>query len=119
MTDKLSRREKWLYGSGDLGFSLTSTIIGAYFAIYLTDVVGVSPAIAALAIFVGGTWDYINDPIVGYISDRTRSRWGTPPSVPAVWRIAHCFGLCIAVVEAALHQPDYAGSLLLVPVRSV
>ena len=76
MTAKLSRREKWIYGSGDLGFSLTSTIIGAYFAIYLTDVVGVSPAVAALAIFVGSTWDYINDPIVGYISDRTRSRWG-------------------------------------------
>ncbi len=76
MTEKLTRREKWTYGSGDLAFSLTSTIIGAYFAIYLTDVVGVSPAIAALAIFVGSTWDYINDPIVGYISDRTRSRWG-------------------------------------------
>ncbi|MGD0613504.1 MAG: MFS transporter [Anaerolineales bacterium] len=76
MTAKLSRREKWIYGSGDLGFSLTGTIIGAYFAIYLTDVVGVSPAVAALAIFVGSTWDYINDPIVGYISDRTRSRWG-------------------------------------------
>ncbi len=76
MTEKLSQREKWTYGSGDLGFSLTSTIIGAYFAIYLTDVVGVSPAVAAAAIFVGSTWDYINDPIVGYISDRTRSRWG-------------------------------------------
>jgi GPH family glycoside/pentoside/hexuronide:cation symporter len=76
MTDKLSRREKWTYGSGDLAFSLTSTIIGAYFAIFLTDVVGVSPAVAALAIFVGGTWDYINDPLVGYLSDRTRSRWG-------------------------------------------
>ena len=76
MTDKLSRRDKWAYGSGDLAFSLTSTIIGAYFAIYLTDVVGISPAVAALAIFVGGTWDYINDPIVGYLSDRTHSRWG-------------------------------------------
>jgi GPH family glycoside/pentoside/hexuronide:cation symporter len=76
MTGSLSLREKWTYGSGDLGFSLTSTIIGAYFAIYLTDVVGVSPAVAAMAIFVGSTWDYINDPIVGYLSDRTRSRWG-------------------------------------------
>jgi len=76
MTEKLSRREKWTYGSGDLGFSLTTTLIGAYFAIYLTDVVGVSPVVAAIAIFVGSTWDYINDPIVGYISDRTRSRWG-------------------------------------------
>ena len=65
-----------MYGSGDLGFSLTSTIIGAYFAIFLTDVVGVSAKIAAVAIFIGRTWDYINDPLFGYISDRTRTRWG-------------------------------------------
>jgi GPH family glycoside/pentoside/hexuronide:cation symporter len=76
MAAKLSLREKWAYGSGDLSFSLITTIVGAYFAIFLTDVVGVPAKIAALAIFVGGTWDYINDPLVGYISDRTRSRWG-------------------------------------------
>ncbi|MBI5963123.1 MAG: MFS transporter [Chloroflexi bacterium] len=76
MTGKLSRRDKWIYGSGDLGFSLTNTILNVYFALFLTDVVGVKPAIAAIAIFVGSTWDYINDPFVGYISDRTRSRWG-------------------------------------------
>ena len=73
---KLSRRTRWIYGSGDIGFSLTSTIIAAYFAIFLTDVVGIAPAVAAGAIFIGRTWDYINDPLVGYISDRTRSRWG-------------------------------------------
>jgi GPH family glycoside/pentoside/hexuronide:cation symporter len=76
MTAKLPLREKWAYGSGDLSFSLITTIISAYFAIFLTDVVGVSPTIAAMAIFVGSSWDYINDPIAGYISDRTRSRWG-------------------------------------------
>jgi GPH family glycoside/pentoside/hexuronide:cation symporter len=76
MAAKLSQREKWAYGSGDLSFSLITTIVGAFFAIFLTDVVGVPASVAALAIFVGGTWDYINDPIVGYISDRTRSRWG-------------------------------------------
>jgi glycoside/pentoside/hexuronide:cation symporter, GPH family len=75
-TGKVPRREKWLYGSGDLGFSLTNTILSVYFALFLTEVVGVMPAVAALAIFVGSTWDYINDPIVGYISDRTRTRWG-------------------------------------------
>jgi GPH family glycoside/pentoside/hexuronide:cation symporter len=76
MTGKLSRRDKWLYGSGDLGFSLTNTILNVYFALFLTDVVGVKPAIAAIAIFIGSTWDYVNDPIIGYISDRTHSRWG-------------------------------------------
>jgi GPH family glycoside/pentoside/hexuronide:cation symporter len=76
MTSKLSRRDKWLYGSGDLGFSLTNTILNVYFALFLTDVVGVKPSIAAVAFFIGSTWDYVNDPIVGYISDRTHSRWG-------------------------------------------
>lgn len=76
MHQKLSRSTKIIYGAGDLGFSLTSTIIGAYFLFFLTDVVGIQPAVAGIAILVGRTWDYINDPIIGHISDRTRSRWG-------------------------------------------
>jgi GPH family glycoside/pentoside/hexuronide:cation symporter len=74
--NRLSRKTKILYGIGDTSFSLTTTIVGVYLAIFLTDVVGVSPGIAAVAIFVGRSWDYINDPLVGYISDRTRTRWG-------------------------------------------
>jgi glycoside/pentoside/hexuronide:cation symporter, GPH family len=74
--EKLPRRTKWIYGSGDLGFSLTNTILSVYFALYLTEVIGLMPAVAALAIFIGSTWDYINDPIVGYLTDRTRTRWG-------------------------------------------
>ena len=76
MAGTLSRREKFIYGFGDIGFSLTSTILDAYFAIFLTDVVGIQPAIAAIALFIGRSWDYINDPILGHLSDRTRTRWG-------------------------------------------
>jgi GPH family glycoside/pentoside/hexuronide:cation symporter len=65
-----------VYGVGDTGFSLTSTILGAYFAIFMTDVVGIRPGVAAVAIFIGRSWDYINDPLFGHISDRTRTRWG-------------------------------------------
>jgi len=76
MSTQLPRRTKLLYGVGDTGFSLTSTILGAFFAIFLTDVVGISPGVAAVAIFAGRSWDYINDPLIGHISDRTRTRWG-------------------------------------------
>lgn len=76
MSDRLSRRTKLLYGAGDTGFSLTGTILGAYFLIFLTDVVGIPPGIAATAIFIGRNWDYINDPLFGHLSDRTRTRWG-------------------------------------------
>jgi GPH family glycoside/pentoside/hexuronide:cation symporter len=76
LSEKLAHRTKLVYGCGDIGFSLTTTIIGAYFAIFLTDVVGIAPGIAGLAIFIGRSWDYINDPLVGHLSDRTRTRWG-------------------------------------------
>ncbi|HKJ27617.1 MAG TPA: MFS transporter [Anaerolineales bacterium] len=76
MTQKLTRKAKLLYGVGDTGFSLTSTILGAYFAIFMIDVVGLPAETAALAVLIGKSWDYINDPIFGYISDRTRTRWG-------------------------------------------
>jgi len=73
---KLPRLTKIIYGFGDIGFSMTSTIVAAYFPIFMTDVVGITPAVAAIALFIGKSWDYINDPLVGYISDRTRTRWG-------------------------------------------
>ena len=76
MHNRLSRRTKLMYGIGDTGFSLTLTIVAAYFAIFLTDVVGLSPGTAAVAIFIGRSWDYINDPLIGHLSDRTRTRWG-------------------------------------------
>jgi GPH family glycoside/pentoside/hexuronide:cation symporter len=72
----LTRLTKLLYGAGDLGFSLTDTTIGVLFAIFLTDVVGLSPGLAAAAVFLGRSWDYLNDPFIGHLSDRTRSRWG-------------------------------------------
>jgi GPH family glycoside/pentoside/hexuronide:cation symporter len=74
--EKLSRRAKLMYGVGDAGINLADTMVGLLFAIFLTDVVGLRPGLAALVIFIGRTSDYINDPIIGYLSDRTRSRWG-------------------------------------------
>ena len=74
--ESLSRRAKLMYGVGDGGINLADTVVGLLFAIFLTDVVGLRPGLAALVVFIGRTFDYINDPIIGYLSDRTRSRWG-------------------------------------------
>ena len=76
LKDKLSVRTKLAYGVGDFGFSLTDTTLGVLFLIFLLDVVGLEPGKAALAIFIGKSWDYVNDPIVGYLADRTRTRLG-------------------------------------------
>ncbi len=67
---------KFMYGFGDITNSLLNTIVAVYFLFFLTDVVKLSPGLAAVAIFVGKSFDWINDPLIGHLSDRTRSRWG-------------------------------------------
>lgn len=76
MTRTLPRVTKWLYGAGDTGFSLSSTAIAVYFGIFLTDVVGVSAFAVGTILLIARSWDYINDPIIGYLSDITRTKWG-------------------------------------------
>lgn len=47
-----------------------------FYAIYLTDVVGLEPRLASFGALVGIIWDAINDPVIGIVSDRLRTRWG-------------------------------------------
>jgi GPH family glycoside/pentoside/hexuronide:cation symporter len=72
----LSWRRKLAFGSGDTAISLVGTTIDVYFLFFLLTVAKVPPAYAAAAIFVAKTWDWVNDPLMGVLSDRTRSRWG-------------------------------------------
>ena len=51
--ERLPKLTKLLYGAGDIGFSLTDTVLGVLFAIFLTDVVGLRPSLAAGAVFIG------------------------------------------------------------------
>ena len=74
--EKLSLWTKLIYGTGDLGFSMNNSIIAAFFPIFMMDVIGLTPAMVAIILFVGRSWDYVNDPIIGHLSDRTRTRWG-------------------------------------------
>jgi GPH family glycoside/pentoside/hexuronide:cation symporter len=77
MNQKLTLGSKFTYGLADLGFALITSAIQFFLLIYYTDVAGINPAIAGLALMVGKlTWDAINDPLFGYLSDRTRSRFG-------------------------------------------
>lgn len=67
---------KIIYGSGDWGMASYGTLRQIFYAIFLTDVVGLDARLASFAALVGVIWDAINDPIVGMISDRIRTRWG-------------------------------------------
>ena len=73
---KLPLSVKLGFGIGDLGGNLFFTAMGFYSLIYLTDTVGLAASLAGIAILIGKFWDAVTDPMVGFLSDRTRSRWG-------------------------------------------
>ena len=76
MPDRLPWYTKLLYGVGDTGFSMTTTIVGAFFSFFLIHVVGLRPGVASIPIWIGLVSDFVNDPLIGHMSDRTRTRWG-------------------------------------------
>ena len=73
---KLSFWTKLVYGTGDWGAAGYGTLRQVFYAIFLTDVVGLEPRLASVAALIGILWDAINDPLVGMLSDRVRTRWG-------------------------------------------
>ena len=76
MSSKLPYWMKILYGSGDWGIASIGMMRSIFYAIYLTDVVGIEPRLASLGALVGIVWDAINDPIIGVLSDRVKSKLG-------------------------------------------
>ena len=75
-SQKLTFWHKLLYGSGDWGLSSTGMLRSVFYAIYLTDVVGLDARVGSFAALFGIVWDAVNDPLVGMISDRVRTKRG-------------------------------------------
>jgi GPH family glycoside/pentoside/hexuronide:cation symporter len=67
---------KLVYGTGDWSEASYGTLRQIFYAIFLTDVVGLDARLASFAALAGIIWDAVNDPLVGVLTDRMRSRWG-------------------------------------------
>ena len=75
-TDKLSVRTKLLYGIGDAGNAIINSAVQFFLLVFYTDGALIAPALAGSALLIGKIWDAINDPLFGWLSDRTTSRFG-------------------------------------------
>lgn len=73
---KLTFREKISYGFGDLASVLYWQTFMLYFTYFYTDVFLIPAAAAANMFLISRVWDGVNDPMMGMIADRTKTRWG-------------------------------------------
>ncbi len=74
--DRIPFGIKLSYGIGDISNNIFIVTTGMYLLFFLTNVVGVNPALAGTMLLFPKLLDVVLDPIMGMISDVTRSRFG-------------------------------------------
>jgi GPH family glycoside/pentoside/hexuronide:cation symporter len=73
---RLSRSYKVIWGVAALGTSIISGIFGALLPIFYQDYLGLTARWIGLAALIYAIWNAVNDPLFGYVTDSTRSRFG-------------------------------------------
>jgi GPH family glycoside/pentoside/hexuronide:cation symporter len=75
-TAGLSFKEKLGYGLGDTASHFVWDMVGFWLLFFYTDVYRIPAAAAGTIMLIARFWDMAIDPVIGVISDRTRTRWG-------------------------------------------
>ncbi|HEY9886782.1 MAG TPA: MFS transporter [Candidatus Obscuribacterales bacterium] len=86
---------KLTYGIGELAAAVPSSLSALFVLYFFTAVAGLSPLLAGGVLMFGRVWDAINDPLVGWLSDRTQSPLGRryPWMLLGVGPLSICFVL--------------------------
>lgn len=99
---RLSGRQKSLYACGDVADAIKNVILAQFLLYYLTVACGLTGSLAGATLFVALVVDAITDPLFGYLSDNTRSRWGRRH--PYMFLAAVPFALALGLLFS---MPDF------------
>jgi GPH family glycoside/pentoside/hexuronide:cation symporter len=76
-SEKLPLKTKLAYGAGELGPAITANISIFFLLVFFTNVAGIPAGLAGSILMIGKIGEAINDPFVGFLTDKTKSRrWG-------------------------------------------
>lgn len=97
----LGPRGRWGFAVGDIGFNFIWQSIELYLLFFYTQVLALPLAWAAGIFFVGAMIDWIADPVIGALADRTAARTGQMRS----WVLGAAPAMGIALVLAFAKPP--------------
>ena len=84
------------YGLGDAGTGLAATQLGFYLFPFFIGYAGLPALVAGSILMLIKIWDAINDPFIGWLSDKTKTRWG--PRIPWMLSAAIPLGFSLAAI---------------------
>lgn len=108
--DGVPRRELFAYSIAELPMSMVVTPVSLFLPAFYTQDLGLGMATVGLVLMLSKFWDVATDPIIGYMSDRTRSRIGRRKP----WIVASVPLVMIAVYQLFLPPTDVDAAFLLI-----
>ncbi|MBQ8845407.1 MAG: MFS transporter [Clostridia bacterium] len=73
--DKLGLFTKLSYGVGNLGYGALGQTISSFIMFFGTSIMGISGSLVGVTIALASLWDGASDPLVGHLSDHTKSKF--------------------------------------------
>jgi glycoside/pentoside/hexuronide:cation symporter, GPH family len=73
-SNKISMSDKISYGIGNFSVGIAIQVVGAFLMFYCTAILNIPGSLVGVVISIGIAWDAITDPLMGYISDNTKSK---------------------------------------------
>lgn len=73
---RLTGREKAAYGLGAVGKDMAYMLAASYVLYYYQDILGVSAVAMGVILMAAQVFDAFNDPLMGVIVAKTKTRWG-------------------------------------------
>lgn len=105
----LKLKEKIGYGLGDMASSMFWKLSGMYLLFFYTDIFGLPAGVVGTMFLVTRIWDSLNDPLMGLLADRTKTRWGK--FRPYLLWMAFPFGI-VGVLTFTTPELDETGKIV-------
>ena len=105
----LSRSTLFYYGLADMPIQMAGILVAAFVPNYYGADLGVSLSAVAIVMLLSRVFDGISDPLIGWLSDRTNTRWGRR----RVWMVAAVPILMLSMYKLFMPEPPVGAIYLL------
>jgi len=82
-TVQSTNTQRWLYALSMIGVQIPAQVVNVSLLFFYTDVKRLPPQWSATALTLYAIYNAVNNPLIGYFSDRTNTRWGR--RLPYLW----------------------------------
>ena len=111
--DKLTWKHKIGYGLGDAGGCMTFALMGTSFTMYCTDALQLDTVLLGILFFIWNVWDFINDPLMGALLDKSFAKSKNPKGKFRPWILKASPLVCVTFI-ALWSVPQFFDGLALV-----